>query len=359
MIPSNIIGQGNPYSQSDWNSCAIKSQQIILKDFGIHVSEQALIDWSIANGLYDGSGTRGQDVGKILAAYEIPITQKPNANIFDLVNELALGHRVIVGVDSSELYNRNLWQILKDFFVGNTPDHAVVVAGIDNTDPNNPMVLITDPGTGQAFEPYPLDKFLHAWQDSNCYMVSTDICPVGFMATQSLNSQPLMYLPEIAGVSYNDFQLFHDMANAMPSFSVWDEPVSGLHPVHSLVDAYSLMSQDLIPFSGLNQFSFYNYLDPTLFNNNYANTFMSNYDTMNNNFPTEMAAMQSYLAMQNYNLADAYNYFNLQTMNNMADNMQLADFFQQQVHYIDMSNMMGTDPMSTYNDFFFNHPIIN
>lgn len=58
------------------------------------------------------------------------------------------GHKVIVGVDSGELWDNKLLGWWNDFFHGDTPDHALVVAGIDMADPNNPMVILTDPGTG-------------------------------------------------------------------------------------------------------------------------------------------------------------------------------------------------------------------
>ena len=39
------------------DTCAIKSQQLILKDFGIDVSETELVQAANANGWYNGGGT--------------------------------------------------------------------------------------------------------------------------------------------------------------------------------------------------------------------------------------------------------------------------------------------------------------
>ena len=143
--------ENNSIQQEYADTCAIKSQQLILNDFGVPVSEDQLVQYSIEHGWYsgDGTGTQMGDVGKLLAEAGIPCTQTVNANVFDLANELAQGHKVIVGVDSGELWDNKLLGWWNDFFHGDTPDHALIVAGIDMADPNNPMVILTDPGTGQ------------------------------------------------------------------------------------------------------------------------------------------------------------------------------------------------------------------
>ena len=136
----------NPYQQTYPDTCAIKSQQLIMNDFGIPVTEDQCVQYSIDNGWYsgDGTGTQCQDVGKLLTDSGIPCTQRENANVYDLANELAQGHKVIVGVDSGELWDGNILDWLKDIFMGNTPDHALIVAGIDMSDPKNPMVTFKD-----------------------------------------------------------------------------------------------------------------------------------------------------------------------------------------------------------------------
>ena len=82
------------------DTCAIKSQQLILKDFGIDVSETELVQTANANGWYNGGGTVPEDVGNLLNLAGIPVSKQSNANVFNLVNELAQGHEVIVGVDA-------------------------------------------------------------------------------------------------------------------------------------------------------------------------------------------------------------------------------------------------------------------
>lgn len=207
----------NPYQQEYNDTCAIKSQQLILNEFGIQVSEDQLVQYSINNGWYDGNGTAMEDVGKILADAGIPCTQSIDANVYDLANELAQGHKVIVAVDSGELWNNSILDWLKDIFFGETPDHALIVAGIDMSDPNNPMVILTDPGTGQAAQPYPLDQFMDAWGDSHNFMVSTDLPSPSMIESFQQNGLNEMHLDSVAGVDYNTFQEFHEYSHLIES----------------------------------------------------------------------------------------------------------------------------------------------
>lgn len=213
---NGVVGDfTNPIQQTYSDTCAIKSQQLILNDFGIPVTEDQCVQYSIEHGWYanDGSGTRMDDIGKLLNDAGVPCSQTEGANVYDLVNELAQGHKIIVGVDSGELWDNSIWDWLKDIFFGDTPDHALIVAGIDMTDPDNPMVIITDPGNGHPAQPYPLDQFMDAWSDSNCFMVSTDIATPD--ATQSMVSNGLVdgHLNEVANVDYNTFTQFQDYSH--------------------------------------------------------------------------------------------------------------------------------------------------
>lgn len=213
---NGVVGDfNNPIQQNYSDTCAIKSQQLILNDFGIPVTEDQCVQYSIEHGWYanDGSGTNMNDIGKLLNDAGVPCSQTEGANVYDLVNELAQGHKIIVGVDSGELWDNSIWDWLKDIFFGDTPDHALIVAGIDMTDPNNPMVIITDPGNGHPAQPYPLDQFMDAWSDSNCFMVSTDVATPN--ATQSMVTNGLTegHLNEIANVDYNTFTQFHNYSH--------------------------------------------------------------------------------------------------------------------------------------------------
>lgn len=174
-----LICQGNE------GVCAIRSQQIILRDYGIDISLEDLKQFAIQNGWYDPSGEGGTPmgaVGALLASCGIEVRQDINCTVYDLVNELAQGHRIIVGVDANELWADRSGSLIDktkawfdDVFNGEQANHALVVAGVE-VNPDNPddvKVILTDPGTGDLRIEYTLDQFMDAWEDSECFMVTT------------------------------------------------------------------------------------------------------------------------------------------------------------------------------------------
>lgn len=167
--------------------CAIRSQQIILRDYGIDISLEELKQYAIQNNWYapgEEGGTPLWAIGNLLLSCNVPCQQSSDNTVYDLINELAQGHRVIVGVDANELWASREHDIIgetkewfKDFFSGETPNHALVVAGVE-VNPNNPddvKVVLTDPGTGDLRITYDLNDFMDAWKDSSCFMVSTTV----------------------------------------------------------------------------------------------------------------------------------------------------------------------------------------
>ncbi|MCH5176048.1 MAG: hypothetical protein J1F40_09185 [Prevotellaceae bacterium] len=218
----------NPIQQQYPDTCAIKSQQLILQDFGIDVSETECVQYCYDHGWYvPGGGTLPENVGKLLVDVGIPCTQRVDANIFDIMNEIQQGHKVIVGVDANELWNdgpiNSIIEWLRDIFVGEQANHALIVAGLDYSDPEHPYVILTDPGSGEAGKPYPLDQFMDAWSDSQHFIVSTDI-PTPKVTNEFINSgQTDLHLPEVAGVDYDTFIDFYNYSN-QPEFNFTQMP---------------------------------------------------------------------------------------------------------------------------------------
>ncbi len=194
--------------QSYPDTCAIRCQEFILEQFsGRQISEDALIKQAMDHGWYQpGSGTSGQDVGNLLELNGVPVTRYHDATIFNLSNELAQGHKVIVGVDSGELWHRNsLLDALSDKLGISGADHAIVVSGIDTSDPDHIQVIVSDPGTGQAAASYPLEQFVDAWQDSGFYMVATQN-PAPHWAPEMANFDYAQgHIDQVWGLDYSDF----------------------------------------------------------------------------------------------------------------------------------------------------------
>lgn len=223
--PGTPAGTPNPMiNQFYADTCAIRSQQIILRDYGIDISQEDLVHIANENGWYaPGQGTPMECVGNLLEIAGVSCHQSENNTIFDLTNELAQGHRIIVGVDSGELWADNFYDKLsekfEDFMGGGGADHALIVAGVE-VNPNNPSdvkVVLTDPGNGNLRVEYSLEEFVDAWKDSNCFMVSTD-APAPYQFDPITNSEiPSGFSTDFA---YNGFVIDHGYQLSPGNFTI-------------------------------------------------------------------------------------------------------------------------------------------
>jgi hypothetical protein len=186
---------GDPEFQTDYwehqglnDNCALVAQTSILDQFGVDLTQEEACYIAYENGWYNpGFGTSPEDMGNLLEAAGVPVHNVQNATILDLAHELQQGHRVIVGVNSSELWEQghqaDFWNWIKEAFGLDTPqfnpaDHAICVTGIDMNDPSNPQIIINDSGVADgAGKSYPLDQFADAWQNSDFRYVATDVAP--------------------------------------------------------------------------------------------------------------------------------------------------------------------------------------
>ena len=284
---------GNPIQQSYSDTCAIKSQQLILNDFGIPCTEDDLVKYSIEHGWYQGNGTSPNDVGNLLEHAGVHCHKITNANVFNLVSELSQGHKIIVGVDSGELWGDRFQGWMEDYYMGQTPDHALLVTGIDTSDMNNVKVIVTDPGTGEAGKAYPLDQFMDAWSDANCFMCSTnEPAPATTPGMENFDYTE-GHLPEIAGIDYSQFQIFNDLSMGLPimiptvpgfdptwaadymhDFGLVNQPLD--YPVASLVDAYFDVAHQQTLFTDIfHDYAFNQYLDTSVVNNFMSQSYLT------------------------------------------------------------------------------------
>jgi len=172
MPTENIFSEAVKQQYDD--TCAIKSQEIILNAVGVDVTEDELRNEAYQNGWYTpGNGTPMEDVGKLLESHGLDVTQIQHGSMYNLVSELSKRHPVIVGVDSGELWNPCPDETFEDIIRGQQADHALIVSGIEfNDDFTDGTVNVIDPGTGDFCTGYPLDQFEDAWDDSDDFMVS-------------------------------------------------------------------------------------------------------------------------------------------------------------------------------------------
>lgn len=340
--------------QSFPDSCAIKSQQLILHDFGIDVSEVDLVQTAAANGWYNG-GTAPEDVGNLLELANIPITRQENANIFNLVNELAQGHKVIVGLDADEMwYNDSISDKLKnwynDFLGESGGNHALIVAGIDTSDPNNIQVIVKDPGSGDDGKPYPLDQFMDAWSDANCYMVSTAVAVPSVVQGMENFDYATGHIQNVAGLDYSEFQIFNDISNGLPPYVPKEFDINGNQlynmPVSSLMDSYFDVAQNNIPFNHIfsPEYDFNAYLDFNAVNASMCNTLAQGFNTMpmdNDRFWNNYAMYNDISFITNDDYANFLT--NSIGMYDPMSNIQSIDFCNQQMMMLDYCNCNKLD----------------
>lgn len=155
-IPDENILQSYPAS------CAIKCQQIILRDYGIDVSEDDLCRIAKENGWYDENvGVYMHDNGKLLGCFNIAYHHSQNNDINDIIYEKFMGHRVMVNVNIAKLHAE------RD--KNNESSHALLVNYVDDS-----YIYLTNPANGIFNERHNRDFFDMAWKDSCCYMLATD-----------------------------------------------------------------------------------------------------------------------------------------------------------------------------------------
>jgi hypothetical protein len=202
--------------QSYQDTCGIRCQEFILEQFtGLEFSEDDLVRESAANGWYlPGFGSKLEDLGNLLEAHGVAVNRFEGASVFHLANELAQGHKVIIAVDCDQLWTVGGDPPLRDVVVPEGPDHAVVVSGIDTTDPFDPHVIVSDPGTGEAVARYPLEQFLHAWKASNFSMVATAEAAPPHLPEMANFPYEEGHIPQIADMTFEQFLEYADEPDA-------------------------------------------------------------------------------------------------------------------------------------------------
>lgn len=211
-LPDNFIGEPGIYiPQTTEFTCAVVSQEMILRQFGIDVSEAKLVYEGVINGWLGDYGTAIEDVGKLLDFHGVNNHMRLGATVDELLAELIRGHKVITAVDSGELWGTDL--PFSDWLFTDGADHALVVTGLDLSDPNHPQVYVNDPGDPNgAGKAYPLDHFLDAWSDSGNMYVATDAAP------PNLAEHPILGVQFNAATGqYADFAFWEDFAARLTS----------------------------------------------------------------------------------------------------------------------------------------------
>jgi len=175
------------------NDCGLVSSADVLNQFGIPASENDVVNFAAQNGLCDTSnsdpsqdgGTTMTDQVTVLSDAGVPAHAESGNTLNGLASEIDSGHGVIVGVDSSILWNQP-----QDTSNG-APDHAITVTGVAR-DPNSGQILgfyVNDSGDGNSAKFVDAATMQQAWINAGGNDVVTDGTIPGH-ASPSSPSQP-------------------------------------------------------------------------------------------------------------------------------------------------------------------------
>lgn len=179
-------------ADSDNMDCAIKAQQMVLRNYGVEVSIEELTALARKNGWFvEGKGSAFDFVGELLNHYGVEAVQMRNAGIYHIMHELSQGHKIIVGVDADNEEAQS--------------KHVMLVAGIDTTDPDNLKVTVKDPSHSEKDQVYDAKDFMQRWNHTGCFMVSTkQAAPLSANPEMANFDYQLGYVRKFADVAYEE-----------------------------------------------------------------------------------------------------------------------------------------------------------
>ena len=97
------------------------------------------------------------------------MTRRYQCNLSDIVAALDAGYDVIAVVDGGELLGTPSDELAEDLFVGQIPDHTVVILACDT---EQHTITLYDPNSPRPSDSYPTEQFMNAWADSKYYLVT-------------------------------------------------------------------------------------------------------------------------------------------------------------------------------------------
>ena len=150
-------------------TCSLECEKYILNQLSMPYDEQIILNDAITHGWQKEQGTALHNVGRHLENFGLIVTRRYHATIEDISSALEAGLHIIVAVDGGELLGNRDAEILEDIFVGENPDHTVVIL---NYELDRNTITLFDPNSSNIQDTYPIEQFLDAWADSKNYLVT-------------------------------------------------------------------------------------------------------------------------------------------------------------------------------------------
>lgn len=155
-------------SEPDAGTCGQHCEEFILSRRSIVFDEAELISVAREHGWLQEGGTRIGDLGNVLEKVGLNVTKEFDYSIDDIDRLLREGKDVIAVVDGGELVGDRNMERMEDKYIGEIPDHAIVVTQVDL---EQQTVEVYDPQSENERDTYPMEQFLDAWEDSGRYLV--------------------------------------------------------------------------------------------------------------------------------------------------------------------------------------------
>ncbi len=150
-------------------TCGICSCELVLRRFGVEVSEAELVEHAVLNGectiadtALESGGTTLEDQVRLLSDHGVPAHAEALDSLEDLAQTVEHGHGSIIGVNAGVLWNEQV-------HVGDGgPNHAVAVLGVARSLDDGTVVgvFVADSGAGGTTRFVDADRMTTAWLNS-------------------------------------------------------------------------------------------------------------------------------------------------------------------------------------------------
>ncbi len=142
------------------NLCDFLCELYILKQRGIEVNAEELLESARLHKWVQASGTPLHAIGQLLASQGSMVTRQYEATLHDIQKAFDANNEVIAVIDSDKLYPERPDE-------EDAPNHAVVVLAVDE---EKSSISLFEPEVCTTME-FSLSDFMSAWHESRNYMV--------------------------------------------------------------------------------------------------------------------------------------------------------------------------------------------
>lgn len=151
------------------NYCCLECEKYILRQLEMDYDAESLLKDAVQNKWLKEKGTALHHIGRHLEKRGLVVVRRYHCTLEDITEALQAGDGVIAAVDGGELTGDVLSEWHEDRWVGEIPDHTVVVKAYH---PKEKTIEIYNPDSPKEIDTYPVSRFLDAWKDSKNYLVT-------------------------------------------------------------------------------------------------------------------------------------------------------------------------------------------